>query len=830
MDEIKIVGARIHNLKNINVNIPKNNIVAITGVSGSGKSSLAFDILYEEGRTRYLEAIGMPPKVQDEKPFDSISGLSPTIAIEQRIARLANPRSTVGTKTGIYTDLRRLYATEGKILCPICKVQVNGKYECDMCGMKVTRKEIKHFSFNEPSGMCLECKGRGFVMDFQEEKIIPDKNKNLFEICKNGSGAFGDMKNFTIGLADNLKFDIDSPYKELPQNVQDIFLYGTDETMQLKWKSKRFEGLIELKYEGIIPHLKRAMEKSTSSYRRNIIEENFMTKLICPECKGYRINQQAREVLIADKHIGELNFMGIEDLIKFLEDLNDKNIKMSYGRALIQTIINNLNKIVLVGLSYLTLDRSIPTLSGGEIQRINLMSHLESEFGLNGLIYILDEPTLGMHALEKINLTKILGDMRDLGNSIIIVEHDPQLISIADHIIDMGPGPGTQGGQIVYQGNLEELKNANNSLTGQYFAGLLKLPQKNSKNRRKITSSTNKLIMKNVNTHNLKDLEVEIPLGVMVGVAGVSGSGKSSLISDTLVPLLKKYFKEEKGKDESEVEEITSENLEQAEIIGWENLSNCYVVNQAPIGRSRNSFPASYIGIWDQIRKIFAKQPSSKKRKYSDGHFSFNSDKGRCPNCKGEGLIDLRISFLSDIELPCEECKGTRYKSEILEIKYKGKNIDDVLKLTVTEALELFKEDNKIFRILEILDRIGMGYITLGQPATTLSGGEAQRIKLAKELGKSQKNNALFILDEPSAGLHFYDVIKLIELLDELVEKGNSVIIIEHDIDILSYVDWLIELGPGGGPKGGYIIGSGTPEEIKEIKTSNTAPFLKMVS
>jgi len=825
MDKIEIKGARIHNLKNIDVTIPKNKITAITGVSGSGKSSLAFDILFEEGRTRYLEAMGFPPKIQDEKPFDSIRGLSPTIAIEQRTMRMSNPRSTVGTKTGIYADLRRLYATEGKILCPICKDPVNQNLECDLCGMRVTRKEIKHFSFNEPSGLCLECKGRGYIMDFEIAKIIPDPSKNLLEICKAGSGAFGDMKNFTIGLSQAMDFDIELPFEDLPKEIQDIFLYGADKKMQFKWKSRRFEGTIDVKYEGIIPHLKRAMEKSTSAYRRNKIEQNFMTKVICPECNGYRVNQQAREVLIAGKHIGELNSMNVKDLIKFLEKLNGKDIKSSHGKALVNVLIKNISKLNLVGLSYLTLNRSIPSLSGGELQRLGLMSHLES--GLDSIIYILDEPTMGMHELEKGNLSKILKDIKEKGNSIIIVEHDPHLISIADNIIDMGPGPGKEGGEIVFEGTLKDLKNSKTSLTGQYLSGALKLPQKTIKDKRKITKSTKKLILKNVNTNNLKNINIEIPLGVIVGVAGVSGSGKSSLISDTLVPLIKKLFK---LTNENGEESLLLGDMGSIEIEGWKNLTNCHVVSQDPIGRSRNSFPASYIGIWDRIRKIFARTAAAKKKKYKEGHFSFNSDKGRCLSCKGYGVVDLQISFLSDIEIPCEECGGTRYKPEILEIKYKGKNIHEILNMEVSDALKLFKDDEKISKILGILDKIGMGYITLGQPATTLSGGEAQRIKLARELGKIKKGRDLFILDEPTTGLHFHDVKKLIELLDELVEQGNSVIIIEHDLDVLSYCDWLIELGPSGGPEGGQIICEGTPEDLQKNKNSNTGQFLKIAS
>ncbi|MFX1506779.1 MAG: excinuclease ABC subunit UvrA [Promethearchaeota archaeon] len=821
MNQIEVVGARIHNLKNINVNIPKNKIIVITGVSGSGKSSLAFDILFEEGMRRYLSSIGVPPKVEKEKPFDLLCGLSPTIAVEQRTARMVSPRSTVGTKTTIYTLLRHLFALESQKLCQICQVPVEADLYCPTCGMKATNLEIKHFSFNEPSGMCLECKGRGYIAEFREEKLIPDPNKNLLEICASGSAAFGDMKNFTIGLAELMEFDINTPYNELPQKIQDIFLYGTDKKMQFKWKSRRFEGLIEAKFEGIIPHLERAMTKTTSAYRRNKIEKNFMTKITCPDCHGFKVNEQARTALINGKHIGELGTMTIAELISFLKE-TDSHLKTSHGKALKNEIVKRLEKSNLVGLSYLSLNRSMTTLSGGELQRLSLMSHLDA--GLDSLIFILDEPSMGMHELEKNSLMTILTEIKDLGNSVILVEHDKNIISKADQIIDLGPGAGILGGEIVFQGSLEEIMKDDKSLTGQFMNGDLQLPQKNSAERRKLMQSTSFLVLKEVSTNNLKNIEVKVPLGIMVGIAGVSGSGKSSLISETLVPLLQEHFNQKNGNGEEEgvvqIDEI------QGKLSGWEEISDCIVVSQSPIGRTKTSNPVSYIGIWDDIRKLFAKQRLAKTRKYSPGHFSFNSDKGRCPHCKGGGFIDLQISFFTKIDLLCEECNGTGYLQEILEVKYRGRNIHEILNLTVNEALDVFKTEEKILNHLKILDDIGMGYITLGQPATTLSGGEAQRIKLAKELGRARKRKTLYVLDEPTTGLHYNDILKLIKLLDKLVDQGNTVLIIEHDIDVLSYVDYIIELGPEGGPAGGKIIATGSPEEIKKIKQSKIATFL----
>ena len=830
MDEIKVVGARIHNLKNINVNIPKGKMILITGVSGSGKSSLAFDIIFDEGMNRYLQSIGFPPKFEDEKPFDLIEGLSPTVAVEQRTTRVFNPRSTVGTKTGIYGLLRMLYATEGVLICPICKEPVNYNLECDLCGMIIEKLQIKHFSFNEPSGMCLECRGRGYTSHISEDLIIPDGSKNIIEITKAGSAVFADQLKLVQQLPDFYDFDINTPFRDLPEDIKKMFLYGSGKTLEFKWESKRFSGKLEYEYEGIIPHIKRALAESKSAYRKNRIN-NYMIKAKCEDCEGYRINEQARSIKLGDKHIGELAMMTIDNLIKFINNLTEDDVKSSQAKSMVDGLKEGLTHMVDVGLSYLHLNRSLPTLSGGELQRLALMTHLDA--GLDSLIYILDEPSMSLHEKEKDSLVKILQRLKELGNTVIVVEHDKRFIDIADEIIDIGPGAGKNGGNIVYQGMLNGIKKVDESHTGQFLAGKIILPKKSKEVQRTVNGSTKFLTLKNAKTNNLKDITVKIPLGMMVGIAGVSGSGKSSLVLDTLVPLLAPYFKrgadlpKEKQVNNGENEENGEELLEYSGIIeGWENIDKLVVVNQKPISRVRTSTPCSFIGIWDKVRNVFANTPEAKKRKFSAGHFSYNSDKGRCPSCRGQGVQDLQISFLSSFTIPCKECKGTRYLPEILEVRYKGKTITDVLNMTVSEALELFKSQTSITKVLKILDEIGMEYINLGQPAPTLSGGEAQRIKLAKELGKVRKGNSLYILDEPTVSLSFYDAVKLMELLEQLIQDGNSVIIIEHDPGILASTDYIIELGPKGGPQGGEVIASGIPEEIKNNKNSNTGFYL----
>jgi len=641
MDEIRVTGARIHNLKNINVNIPKKKMILITGVSGSGKSSLAFDIVFDEGRSRYLQSIGFPPKFDDEKPFDFIEGLSPTVAVEQRTTRVFNPRSTVGTKTKLYGLLRMLYVTEGPLLCPICQERVNQNMECDICGMAVDRLQIKYFSFNEPSGMCLECRGRGYTSQLSVDLIIPDENMNVIQITKSGAAVFADQLKLVQQLPNFYDFDLNTPYKDLPEDIRKMFLYGSGKTLDFHWESKRFSGKLEYEYEGIIPHINRALKESKSAYRRNRIN-NYMIKAKCEECKGYRINEQARSIKIGDKHIGELAMMTIDDLIEFLESLTDEDILTPQGKAMMEGLIEGFKHMVEVGLGYLHLNRTLPTLSGGELQRLSLMTHLDG--GLDSLIYILDEPSMSLHEKEKDSLIKILQKIKDLGNSVIIVEHDKRFIDIADEIIDIGPGAGINGGEIVYQGPISGIKKVKTSHTGQVLAGSLTLPEKSAEDKEVVNKSTKFLTVKNASTNNLKNITVKIPIGMMVGIAGVSGSGKSSLILDTLVPLLEPNFKRDTKKS-SPLEEVVENGDDLQEyggnLIGWENLDNFVVVNQKPISRVRTSTPCSFVGIWDKIRNVFAKTTDAKKKKATAGHFTFNSDKGRCPSCKGQGVQDL---------------------------------------------------------------------------------------------------------------------------------------------------------------------------------------------
>jgi excinuclease ABC A subunit len=668
-------------------------------------------------------------------------------------------------------------------------------------------------------------------MEITEEMIVKDDSKNLIEITKAGSAVFADQIRFVEQLPTFYNFDINTPYRDLPEEVKHVFLYGSGKKLKFQWESKTFSGELERVFEGIIPHINRALTESKSAYRKDKVHQNYMIKRKCKACDGYRINDQAREIKISGKHIGELAFLTIDELIQLLKGLTETSITHQQGLSILNRILHSLQGMIDVGLSYLHLHRSLPTLSGGELQRLSLMTHLDS--GLDSLIYILDEPSMSLHEKEKEALINLIIQLRNLGNTVIIVEHDKKFIEIADEIIDIGPGAGINGGKVIFQGPLTEIKKVVESYTGQFMAGKLSLPKKASTVKRTIDKNTQFLTLKNVNTNNLKNVSVKFPLGMMIGIAGVSGSGKSSLILDSLVPLLTPYFKRgaeipnKNGDENEENEENEGEILDYSgSVEGWDHLDNVIVVNQKPISRVKTSTPCSYIGIWDKIRNLYAKTPEAKKREYKSGYFSYNSENGRCPICKGSGEQDLQISFLSSFSIPCKECKGLRYKPEILQIKYKGKSIADVLDMTVSETLELFKSQNNISTVLKILDEIGMGYITLGQPAPTLSGGEAQRVKLAKELGKTRKGRSLYILDEPTVGLSFYDAIKLMELLERLVQEGNSVLIIEHDPEILSYTDYIIELGPEGGPKGGEIIAEGLPDQIKNNDKSNTGPYL----
>lgn len=788
------MGARVHNLKDVSVKIPKGRIVAITGVSGSGKSSFAFDVLYAEGRKRYLDAIGMPDYAEQDRDFDRIGGLSPAVAVEQRTAAYTSPRSTIGTRTGIYYLLRQLYILESP----------------GGCGLK-----LKDLSFNEPAGWCPKCRGTGYVHELRESKLVPDPSKNLYQICE--EGAFGGIKNLTIGLAAAYGFDIGTAYRDLPREARDAFLHGTDRKVRVDWRSDRFQGVIESEFEGIIPHLYRVLAKTSSAYRVGKIEREFMSRSACDACGGCRLGERARSALLAGRHIGELSSMTMGMLSDFLDGPARAAMRTAEGRDLCATIVEKLGPSALAGIPYLSLDRSMSTLSGGEIQRLSLMAHLNAD--LDSLLFILDEPSHGMHELEKGNLVAVLEKLKGRGNTVIIVEHDRRLIQAADHVIDFGPGAGTLGGSVVFQGSVDDMKKAPGSLTGRYLSGELAAASKGPAKRRKRTSATKYIRLSGASTNNLKDVAISFPLGMMVGVAGVSGCGKSSLVIDTLVPLLRGRLS---GEDEASVEEDVS-----GRVAGSGHVAGCVVVAQSPIGRVRTSNPASYTGIWNDIRGLFARQGLALERGFDPGYFSFNGEKGACPKCGGSGEIEVALSSFTSVGVRCDACDGAGYRPEVLEVEYRGKSIRDVLDMTVSGALELFRGEPGICRYLKILEEMGMGYITLGQPAPTLSGGEAQRIKLARELGKQKKGGTLYVLDEPTSGLHDHDVNQLLAILDRLADRGNTVLVIEHNTAVLSYMDHLIELGPGGGPDGGTVIAEGSPEELAADPRSIIGPFLR---
>jgi excinuclease ABC A subunit len=793
---IEVSGARVHNLKDVDVRVPKHSLVAVTGVSGSGKSSFAFDLLFEEGRRRYLQAIGVSDFSVQDSGFDRIDGLPATVAVEQRTGLYSTPRSTVGTRTGIYYLLRQLFVLE--------------------CGRRGDLR-LRDLSFNEPAGWCPKCRGLGYVQEFHEAKVVPDPSRNLFQICEDG--AFGGIKNLTIGLADAYGFDIGTPYRDLPPEIRQVFLYGTDRKVRVDWRSERFSGVYESEFPGVIPHLQRVLAKTGSAYRINKIEQELMTRVECPACGGSRVGERARGAKLGGRHIGELAGMTMGELIGFLEGPGGE-VRTGEGRALASEIVRRLGQSRTAGISYLGLNRSMSTLSGGEVQRLNLMSHLNA--ALESLLFILDEPSQGMHELEKGNLVAMLKALKARGNTVVVVEHDRAIVGACDHVIDFGPGAGKLGGRIVYQGPAGGLGPAAGSLTARYLRGEMQVPRKGPGKRRRVGGETPWLVLSGATAHNLKGVEARIPLGVMTGVTGVSGSGKSSLVGDTLVPLLREALRRKDAEDDDAGPAIAAAGS----LSGHERLSGCVVITQSPIGRHRTSNPASYTGIWDDIRRLFARQEPAPGRGYGAGHFSLNGGDGACPACGGAGAIDVQLSMASAVGMPCEECGGTGYRPEMLDVKYAGHSIREVLDMTVTDALALFGDRPRIARHLKVLEEMGMGYMTLGQPATTLSGGEAQRVKLAKALGKLKRGNTLYVLDEPTSGLHDHDVGKLLAILDRLASAGNTVLVVEHNVDVLSYADYLIELGPGGGPEGGEIVAAGTPEEIKQDPGSRIGPYL----
>jgi excinuclease ABC subunit A len=931
---IFIKGAREHNLKNLTLKIPRNKMVVITGISGSGKSSLAFDTIYAEGQRRYIESLSSYARqflgVLEKPDVDYIEGLSPAIAIEQRTAA-KNPRSTVGTVTEIYDYLRVLFARLGKPFCPYChkeiasqtldqiidqissysentklvilapvvrgrkgeyqsllekikkrgflRVRVDGKiyeisevknlekykkhdieilidrlvlseenkkrladslelalkegqglctvifnekeekifsekFACVDCGFSYEEISPRLFSFNSPYGACPACHGLGTKMEIDPERLIVDPklsiNEGVIEVWGEPKGRW--FTSVLKALAKNYGFSLNTPWEKLPKKVKEIILYGSNEEILVeheRWDGTRYKFYEE--FEGVIPHLMRIYQTTESESTREWIER-YMSILPCPECGGARLKKEALSIKINGYSIYDICKLSIRECYQFFDNLKLNEQEKKIAQELINEIKKRLNFLIEVGVDYLTLERRTDTLGGGEEQRVRLATQIGS--GLVGVTYILDEPSIGLHMRDNHKLIQTLLRLRDLGNTVIVVEHDRDTILASDYVIDLGPGAGEKGGYIVATGTPEEIMKNPNSLTGAYLSGKkeIPLPEKRRKGNGKF------LIVKGCSENNLKNIDITIPLGMFVCLTGVSGSGKSTFMNDILYKALAEKFygsKEKPGKFQ--------------EIIGWEEIDKVVNIDQSPIGRTPRSNPATYTNVFTPIRELFAQTKEAKMRGYSPGRFSFNVRGGRCENCGGDGIKKIEMHFLPDVYVTCEVCKGKRYNRETLEIRYKGKNIYDVLEMTVNEALEFFYNIPAIRRKLEMLRDVGLGYIKLGQPATTLSGGEAQRVKLARELSKIGTGKTLYLLDEPTTGLHFEDIRLLLIVLNRLVDKGNTVLVIEHNLDVIKCADWIIDLGPEGGEKGGYIVACGTPEDIARCEKSYTGKFLKEV-
>ena len=932
---IKIRGANEHNLKNVDVDIPRDKLVVLTGLSGSGKSSLAFDTIYAEGQRRYMESLSSYARQflgQMEKPdVESIEGLSPAISIDQKSTN-RNPRSTVGTVTEIYDYFRLLYARAGIPHCPKCgreikkqtvdqmveqvmafpertkiqllasvvrgrkgthvkllerarksgyvRVRIDGNmyelseeikldknikhnieivvdrlvvkegieqrltdsienvlnlaeglmtvdviggepvqfsesFSCPDCGISIEEIEPRSFSFNNPFGACPECFGLGYKMEFDEDLMIPDKRLSISEgaITVMGWQSCTDKKSFTYAILDALSkeygFSLDTPFEDYPKEVHDVLIHGTNgKEVKVYYKGQRGEGVYDVAFEGLIRNVERRYRETSSETMKAEYEE-FMNITPCSACKGQRLKPGALAVTVGDKNISELTGMSIEKLQTFLKELKLSNQQLLIGGQILKEINSRIQFLMDVGLNYLTLGRSTGTLSGGEAQRIRLATQIGS--GLVGVAYILDEPSIGLHQRDNDKLLGTLKHLRDLGNSVIVVEHDEDTMREADFIVDIGPGAGEHGGEVVATGNAEEIMQNENSVTGAYLSGRIRIPVPEV--RRKPTGWLNVL---GAQENNLKNIDVKFPLGVMTCVTGVSGSGKSSLVNQILYKRL--------ARDLNRARTIPGRHKG---IEGLEQLDKVINIDQSPIGRTPRSNPATYTGVFDLIRDLFAATPDAKARGYKKGRFSFNVKGGRCEACSGDGIIKIEMHFLPDVYVPCEVCKGRRYNRETLEVKYKGKNIYDVLDMTVEEAMHFFENVPSIRRKMETLYDVGLSYIRLGQPSTTLSGGEAQRIKLATELSKRSTGKTIYILDEPTTGLHFADVHKLTEILHRLTEDGNTVIVIEHNLDVIKTADYIIDIGPEGGDKGGTVIAEGTPEEVAESPVSYTGKYIK---
>ena len=935
---IKIRGANEHNLKNLDVDIPRNELVVLTGLSGSGKSSLAFDTIYAEGQRRYMESLSSYARQflgQMEKPnVEKIEGLSPAISIDQKSTN-RNPRSTVGTVTEIYDYFRLLYARIGIPHCPNCgkeikkqsvdqmvdqimelpegskiqllapvvrgkkgehakvfdrakrsgyvRVRIDGNmyelseeikldknikhnieivvdrlvvkpgierrltdsiesvlalteglllvdviggeavmfsqsFSCPDCGISISEIEPRSFSFNNPFGACPVCFGLGYKMKFDPELMIPDKRLSINDgaIQVMGWQSCTDKGSFTNAILQALsatyKFSLDTPFEELPDDIQHMLIYGGFQEVKVHYVGQRGEGVYPVTFEGIVKNVERKYRETSSDIMKQEYE-TFMRITPCEECKGMRLKRESLAVTVCDKNIFEITSMSVRNLSELLQNMKLSKQQQMIGEQVLKEIRARVGFLVDVGLDYLSLSRATGSLSGGEAQRIRLATQIGS--GLVGVCYILDEPSIGLHQKDNDKLLNTLKNLRDLGNSLIVVEHDEDTMLAADYIVDyvvdIGPGAGSHGGQVVAQGTAEEIMQVKESITGQYLSGRLQIPVPEI--RRKPTGW---LKIVGAKENNLKDITVDIPLGVMTCVTGVSGSGKSSLVNEILYKHLAKSL--------NRARTIPGKHKE---IKGIEQLDKVIDIDQSPIGRTPRSNPATYTGVFDQIRDLFASTPDAKAKGYKKGRFSFNVKGGRCEACGGDGIIKIEMHFLPDVYVPCEVCGGKRYNRETLEVKYKGKNIYDVLDMTVEEAVPFFDNLPSIRRKIETLNDVGLSYVKLGQPSTTLSGGEAQRIKLATELSKHSTGKTIYIMDEPTTGLHFADVHKLVEILQRLTDNGNTVVVIEHNLDVIKTADYIIDMGPEGGDKGGQVIAKGTPEEVAEDPASYTGQYVK---
>jgi len=936
-DSIFIKGAREHNLKNIDVEIPRNKLVVITGLSGSGKSSLAFDTIYAEGQRRYMESLSSYARQflgQMEKPdVDYIEGLSPAISIDQKTTS-RNPRSTVGTVTEIYDYLRLLYARIGTPHCYICgreisqqtvdqmvdsilaleegtkiqllapvvrgrkgefnkliddarksgyvRIRVDGEvldinseikldknkkhnieivvdrlivrpdigrrladsietvlnlssgllivdvigkeemlfsqnFACTECGVSIDEMTPRMFSFNNPFGACPKCSGLGTLQKIDPDLVIPDPSKSFNEgaIAVGGWNVESEesyTRAYFEALAKRYNFSLDTPVAELPSNIMDVILYGTrGEKIEISYDNKNGKGTYMAAFDGIINIIERRYRETQSLVMKQYYE-GFMSNNPCPECKGTRLKKESLSVTVGGKNIHELCSMPVIKIKEFFENIELTERQKMISSQILKEIKARLGFLIDVGLDYLTLTRSAGTLSGGEAQRIRLATQIGS--GLMGVLYILDEPSIGLHQRDNERLIATLKRLRDLGNTLIVVEHDEDTMYAADYIVDIGPGAGVHGGNVVAAGPVDVIKKCENSITGQYLSGRKKIeiPEERHKPNGKW------LEIIGAKENNLKNINVRIPLGVLTCVTGVSGSGKSSLVNEILYKKLA-----------CELNRARTRSGEHKAILGLEHLDKVINIDQSPIGRTPRSNPATYTGVFDLIREIFAETTEAKMRGYKAGRFSFNVKGGRCEACCGDGIVKIEMHFLPDVYVPCEVCKGKRYNRETLDVRYKGKNISEVLDMTVEDALEFFQNIPRIQRKLQTLYDVGLGYIKIGQPSTTLSGGEAQRIKLATELSRKSTGKTMYILDEPTTGLHTADVHKLIDIMRRLVDAGNSVVVIEHNLDVIKTSDYIIDLGPEGGDRGGYIVAEGTPEEVAKVEKSYTGMFLKKV-